>query len=80
MGTITFLQRFDIAAGEGDANTVNGNLCLHRCLTGVFESLQLKKMKTVKTVMAAIIFNRSYWTPQMISCKNANIFWQIKSQ
>ncbi len=36
---LTLLQRFDVAAGEGDADAVNGNLCLNRCLTSVLESL-----------------------------------------
>lgn len=40
---LTLLQRFDIAAGEGDADAVNGNLSLNRCLTSVLESLHMKK-------------------------------------
>ncbi|KAF3836119.1 hypothetical protein F7725_028677 [Dissostichus mawsoni] len=33
-------QRFYIAAGEGDADAVNGNLSLNRCLASVLESLK----------------------------------------
>lgn len=36
---LTLLQRFDIAAGEGDADAVDGDLCLNRCLASVLESL-----------------------------------------
>ena len=31
----TFLQRFDVAAGEGDADAVNGHLSLNGCLASV---------------------------------------------
>lgn len=41
---LTLLQRLDIAAGEGDADAVNGHLGLHRCLTGVFKSLHVENM------------------------------------
>lgn len=36
---LTLLQRFDVAAGEGDADAVDGDLGLNRCLAGVLESL-----------------------------------------
>lgn len=36
---LTLLQRFDIAAGEGDADAVDGDLGLNRCLASVLESL-----------------------------------------
>lgn len=42
---ITLLQRFDVAAGEGDADAMNGDLSLDRCLTSVLESLCAKKQK-----------------------------------
>lgn len=35
----TLLQRFDVAAGEGDADAVDGDLGLNRCLASVLESL-----------------------------------------
>lgn len=40
---LTLLQRFDIAAGEGDTDAVDGNLSLNRCLTSVLESLHMRK-------------------------------------
>lgn len=42
MSLFTFLQRFYIATGEGDADAVNGNLSLNRCLASVLESLKKK--------------------------------------
>ena len=35
LNLITFLQRFDVAAGEGDADAVNGHLSLDGCLASV---------------------------------------------
>lgn len=35
----TLLQGLDVATGEGDTDAMDGNLSLHRCLTGVLESL-----------------------------------------
>lgn len=35
----TLFQRFDIAAGQGDADAVDGDLGLNRCLASVLESL-----------------------------------------
>lgn len=40
---LTLLQRFDIAAGEGDADAVDGDLGLNRCLASVLESLNKRK-------------------------------------
>lgn len=39
---LTLLQRLDVAAGEGDADAVDGDLGLHRSLASVFESLQVE--------------------------------------
>lgn len=38
---LTLLKGFDVAAGEGDADAVNGDLSLNRCLTSVLESLHV---------------------------------------
>lgn len=35
----TLFQRFDVAAGEGDANAVDGDLGLNGCLASVLKSL-----------------------------------------
>lgn len=39
---LTLLQRFDVAASEGDADAVNCDLSLNRCLTSVLESLHVR--------------------------------------
>lgn len=39
LSSLTLFQRFDVAAGEGDADAVNGDLSLNRCLASVLESL-----------------------------------------
>lgn len=36
---LTLFQRFDVAAGEGDADAVDGDLGLNRCLASVLKSL-----------------------------------------
>lgn len=51
--SVTFLQRFDIAAGEGDANAVNGHLSINRCLASVLKSLQVWKHRV--TFMPSMI-------------------------
>ena len=43
LSQLTLLQRFDIAAGKGDADAVNGDLGLNRCLASVLESLHVRK-------------------------------------
>lgn len=40
---LTLFQRFDVAASEGDADAVNGDLSLNRCLTSVLECLGGRK-------------------------------------
>lgn len=42
----TLLQRLDVAAGEGDADAVDGDLGLNRCLASVLECLHEWKNKT----------------------------------
>lgn len=49
LSLLTLFQRFDVAAGEGDADAVNGDLSLNGCLTSVLESLRGRKQR-IKSV------------------------------
>ena len=42
---VTFLQRLDVAAGEGDPDAVDRHLGLRRGLAGFFESLKSRRKK-----------------------------------
>lgn len=42
----TLFQRFYVAAGEGDADAVDGDLGLNRCLASVLKSLHDGENKT----------------------------------
>lgn len=52
---LTLLQRFDIAAGEGDADAVDGDLGLNRCLASVLESLHGRK-QVINTPVLTLTF------------------------
>lgn len=54
---LTLLQRFDIAAGEGDADAVDGDLGLNRCLASVLESLHEWK-QVINTSDLSLTFRR----------------------
>lgn len=65
---LTLLQRFDVAAGEGDADAVNGDLSLNRCLTSVLESLHVWKqvVKTLDSVTEIHRISFLAWNCNMI--------------